>query len=98
MPTGGVLVALTREDELLLHDVDISAGSPDSCAQHDLLWVVATHPTHSPPVITCTHKHTHTQTALSDHSQTENALLQLTLLIKHSFLIYNPSVDNQMNT
>lgn len=49
---------LTREDELLLHDVDLSTGSSDGCTQHDLLWVIATHPAHSPPVIRCAHKHT----------------------------------------
>lgn len=40
---------LTREDEFLLHDVDVSAGPPDCGAQHDLFRVVAAHPAHPIP-------------------------------------------------
>ena len=41
--------APTREDELLLHDVDVLAGPPARCLQHDLLWVVAAHTAHPEP-------------------------------------------------
>lgn len=44
-----VLMSLTWEDEFLLHDVDIAAGSAHHSAEHDLLRVVAAHPTHPPP-------------------------------------------------
>lgn len=40
--------SMPREDEFLLHDVDITAGPSNGCTQHDLLWVVATHSAHPP--------------------------------------------------
>lgn len=45
------LVVLTGEDELLLHDVYVSAGPPDRSTQHDLLRVVAPHAAHPEPAI-----------------------------------------------
>lgn len=43
---------LTREDEFLLHHVEVSAGPPDGGAQHDLLRVVAAHTAHPIPAPT----------------------------------------------
>ena len=40
---------LTREDELLLHDVDVLAGPPARRLQHDLFRVVAAHTAHPEP-------------------------------------------------
>lgn len=49
-PVGrGGAKGLTREDEFLLHHVEVSAGPPDSGAQHDLLRVVAAHAAHPVP-------------------------------------------------
>ena len=52
MPTGGGLVTLTREDELLLHDADVPAGPVHCGTQHDLLGVVAPDATQAPPAET----------------------------------------------
>lgn len=46
---GDGVGGLTREDEFLLHHVEVSAGPPDGGAQHDLLRVVAAHPAHPIP-------------------------------------------------
>lgn len=40
---------LTREDEFLLHDVQVPAGPRHGGAQHDLLGVVASHAAHPVP-------------------------------------------------
>lgn len=48
--TSPRLSGLTREDEFLLHDIEVSAGPPDGGgAQHDLFRVVAAHPAHPIP-------------------------------------------------
>lgn len=44
-------MGLTRKDQFLLHDVDVSTGPPDCCAQHYLFRVVAVHPAHPIPEI-----------------------------------------------
>lgn len=70
----------TREDEFLLHDVDVSARPPDSGAQHDLLWVVATHATHPPPT------HTHTRTLMMSSCMGLVTELNNSKTIEHCFM------------